>query len=167
MNIRLVAVAVLLLVALVVPSRAQVVVTDRMQTPSMRTNVFGLGFAGGPATGLGISFRHHLPSPFSYSITGGIIKASDKLLYSLGAEGQYDLSRSPNLRFFAVAGLSYFYSGTSGHNDMTGPGRVGVGAGAETELGSGVHILGDLAFTYFTDGTVLPLPQLGIYYYFY
>ncbi len=89
-------------------SNAQVVVANRGSETSMRTNVFGLGFAGGPATGLGLSFRHHLPSPFSYQLIGGIIKATDRLYYSVGTEFQYDLSRTSVIRFYAAGGLSYY-----------------------------------------------------------
>lgn len=149
------------------PATAQVIVPDRGQGTSLRTSVFGLGFAVGPATGLGLSFRHHLPSPFSYQIVGGIIKATDRLYYSVGAEVQYDLSRTPVMRFYAAGGMSYFYAGVSGNNEMKGPGRVGAGIGIETGLPSGFNISADVLFTYFTDGTVLPLPQLGLHYYFY
>ncbi len=148
-------------------SKAQVVVSERGRETSMRTNVFGLGFVGGPATGLGLSFRHHLPSPFSYQLIGGIIKATDRLYYSAGVEFQYDLSRTSVIRFYAAGGMSYFFSGVSGHNDMVAPTRAGIGLGAETETGSGFHVNGDLLFTYFSDGTVLPLPQIGFHYYFY
>jgi hypothetical protein len=142
-------------------------VSDRLENPAMKTNVFGLGFAAGPATGLGLSFRHHLPTAFSYQITGGIIKATDRLYYSIGLEAQYDLSRTRTFRFFAAGGTSYFFAGTGGHNDMEGPARAGIGAGGETEIGSGIHFTAELLFTYFTDGTVLPLPQVGIFYYFF
>ena len=146
----------------------QAVITDRAQEAGMRRNVFGLGFAGGPASGLGISFRHHLPSTISYQLIGGVIKATDKLHYSIGTEIQFDLNRTTDLRFYAAGGLSYFFAGVEGHNEMKGPGRIGLGVGVETGLrGSGFNISGDLLFTYFTDGTVLPLPQLAIHYYFY
>ncbi|MGA9118206.1 MAG: hypothetical protein WB699_02470 [Bacteroidota bacterium] len=146
---------------------AQVVVSEHGRETSMGTNVFGLGFAGGPASGLGLSFRHHLPSAASYELVGGIIKATDRLFYSVGAEFQYDLSRSSVIRFYAAAGVAYFYSGVSGHNDMDAPTRVGAGIGLESTAGSGFHVNGDLLFTYFSDGTVLPLPQIGVHYYFF
>jgi hypothetical protein len=103
----------------------------------------------------------------SYGITGGIIKVEDRLSYSVGTEVQYDLVRGPTSRFFVCGGAGYFYSGTSSHNDMDGPGRVGVGIGGEFATPPGLHVTTELMFTYFTDGTVLPLPQVGVYYYFY
>jgi hypothetical protein len=140
---------------------------DREREPGLRTNVFGLGLAAGSASGMGLSFRHHLPSVASYQITGGIIKVDDRLSYSLGAELQFDLARGPVSRFFVGGGAAYFYSGTSSHNEMVGPARLGVGIGGEYAGGAGLHVIGDLMFTYFSDGTVLPLPQIGVFYYFY
>jgi hypothetical protein len=146
---------------------AQVIMPDRGHEPGLRTNVFGLGLAAGAASGAGLSFRHHLPSVASYQITGGIIKANDRLSYSLGAELQFDLARGPVSRFFVGGGAAYFYSGSSSHNEMLGPARLGFGIGGEYASEAGLHVIGDLMFTYFSDGTVLPLPQIGVYYYFY
>ncbi len=146
---------------------AQAVLPDRGREAGLRENVFGLGLFGGPASGLGLSFRHHLPSPFSYQITGGILKVDERLSYDLGFEAQYDLVRGPASRFFVSGGTSYFYSGKHGHNDMDAPGRIGFGVGGELALASGIHTTLGLLFTYFTDGTVLPLPQFGFHYYFY
>jgi hypothetical protein len=147
-------------------SVAQVVMPDRDAAADMKRSVFGLGFAGGPASGLGLSFRHHLPSIASYQIIGGIIKVDDRMSYSIGAEVQMDLARTEAARFFAVGGVSYFYSGKTSHNEMDGPGRIGVGLGGEVHAASGIHTSLELLFTYFNDGTVLPLPQLGFHYYF-
>ena len=160
----------LVLVALIgfsLPAEGQVVMPDPRFEAGLRTSVFGLGLFAGPAGGAGLSFRHHLPSAVSYQLTGGIIKAEDRLHYSLGAELQFDLGRSQTSRFFAGAAASYFYSGTSDHNEMAGPARIGAGIGGEYSSGSGFHLAGDLMFTYFSDGTVLPLPQIGLFYYFY
>jgi hypothetical protein len=161
--------SLLLMVALTLaagPLGAQVVMPDRDAAQDLPRNVFGLGFAGGPATGIGLSFRHHLPSILSYQIVGGIIKVDDRMSYSVGGEVQVDLSRSRNVRFFAAAGGSHFYTGKSGHNDMEGPTRMGAGLGGEAYAGPGFHATLELLFTYFSDGTVLPLPQFAIHYYF-
>lgn len=147
-------------------AHAQVVMPRQEGATELRRNVFGLGFFGGPATGVGLSFRHHLPSTLSYQINGGIIKVDERMSYSVGAEVQVDLSRSQTVRFFAAGGAAYFYSGTSSHNDMDGPARFGIGLGGEFHAGSGIHTTLELLFTAFNDGTVLPLPQLGFHYYF-
>jgi hypothetical protein len=158
-----------LLVLLVVPGvpvSAQVVFPDRDVAVSPRKNVFGLGLFGGPASGLGLSFRHHLPTPFSYQINGGVIKVDDRLAYSVGAEVQYDLTRTGVTRFFVAGATSYFYKGKAEQNDIAGPGRLGIGIGGELHADAGIHVTVDLLFTYFSDGTVLPLPQIGFHYYF-
>ena len=134
---------------------------------ALRRSLFGLGIFGGPAGGLGVSFRHHLRSAFSYQVTGGIIKVDDKLNYDIGVEIQYDLDRGSTGRFFAAGAASYFYSGRNGVNEMNGPGRVGLGVGGEAFIGNGFHATADILFTYFSDSTVLPLPQFGVFYYFY
>ena len=145
---------------------AQVVLPERDMSGSLHQNVFGLGLAAGPASGMGLSFRHHLPTTFSYQITGGIIKVDERLQYAIGGEVQFDLSRSASARFFVVGAAGYYYAGSSDRNEMAAPGRAGVGLGGEIYSGSGFHANLELVFTYFSDGTVLPLPQFGLYYYF-
>jgi hypothetical protein len=157
--------AIVLLSAAMV--NGQVILPERGQERALRENVFGLGLFGGPTTGFGLSFRHHLPSPFSYQITGGIIKVGDRLSYDIGIEGQYDLVRGPTSRFFVGGGGGYYYSGKTSHNDMDGPARIGLGIGGEMAVATGIHTTLELMFTYFSDATVLPLPQLGFHYYFY
>lgn len=148
-------------------ANAQVVVSERGSQTSPTRNLFGLGIEGGPTTGLGLGFRHHLPAPFSYQFVGGVIKATDRLYYSVGAEFEYDLSRTSAVRFYAATAFAYFFSGIGGHNEMIAPTRAGLGIGVEGLAGGGFHMKGDLLFTYFSDGTVIPLPQIGVYYYFY
>jgi hypothetical protein len=150
-----------------IESFSQVVLPDRGGSSGLRDNVFGLGLAAGSATGVGLSFRHHLPSVFSYQITGGIIKVDDRLSYSIGFEGHADLARSGQGRFFVGGGVGYYYSGRSGRNELSGPARIGAGIGGEIHMGSGLHCSGELLFTYFSDGNVLPLPQVALFYYFY
>ena len=130
-------------------------------------HVFGIGIAAGPVSGIGLSFRHHLPGRFSYQVTGGIIKVDDKLSYAIGGEAQFDFTRRPSERFFLVLAAGYYHSGKSGDNELAGPGRVGLGVGGELSLGGPVHASGEVLFSYFSDGNVLPLPQIGIHYYFY
>jgi hypothetical protein len=154
------------IVLLAASAAGQVVTPDRGSAGSMRESVFGLGFAAGPASGLGLSFRHHLPSILSYEINGGVIKVDDRMLYDIGAELQLDLSRSGSTRFFAAGAFSYFYAGSANHNEMSAPERVGLGLGGEMHSSAGFHVTLELLFTYFADATVLPLPQFGVHYYF-
>ena len=148
-------------------ARSQAVLPDRGQDSGLRTNVFGLGVAAGPATGVGLSFRHHLPSVFSYQITGGIIKVDDKLSYAVGFAANADLVRGARSRFYVGGGVGYYHSGRSDRNELEGPARIAAGIGGELHVGNGFHALGEIMFVYFSDGNVLPLPQVGLFYYFY
>jgi hypothetical protein len=165
MNRRIVLVMILLSLLCGV-ARTQVAIPDKKGGTGFREEVMGLGLFAGPASGLGVSFRHHLRIPLSYQVTAGIIKVDDRLLYDLGGEVQFDLSRGEGSRFFVVGGFGYYYAGRSSNNEMKAPGRLGLGAGAELGISPAVGATVELLFTCFTDGTVLPLPQAGIFYYF-
>jgi hypothetical protein len=130
-------------------------------------HVFGIGVSAGPVSGIGLSFRHHLPARFSYQVTGGIIKVDEKLSYAVGGEAQFDFTRKESDRFFLVLAAGYYYTGKPDDNELEGPARVGLGVGAELSLGGPLHANGEILFSYFSDGNVLPLPQVGLYYYFY
>ncbi|MGB5875435.1 MAG: hypothetical protein WBH56_17065, partial [Bacteroidota bacterium] len=90
-----------------------------------------------------------------------------ELYYSVGLELQFDLIRKETDRVFIAAAGGYYHSGKSGENSIEGPGRLGLGVGGELYLGAGFHGTGEILFSYFSDGNVLPLPQIGFYYYFY
>lgn len=156
----------LIIVLSYIPVFSQVVVPDKDRPTELEQGVFGLGFAASVGTGIGISFRHHLPSITSYQITTGVIKDSRKLIWDIGVELQFDLVRGEKSRFFAGGGLGYFYDG-DGVNELKGPFRVAAGIGIETKARDALHLSGSLYFTYFTNGQILPLPQVGIHYYFF
>jgi hypothetical protein len=148
--------------------QAQAVLPEKGKDGGLRTGVFGLGFSAGPVSGVGLSFRHHLPGSFSYQLAGGIIKVDNTTAYAIGVEGQYDLIRNATSRFYAALGTGFYHSGNGSHNDLAGPWRIGIGIGDELAIvSSGFHVSGELLFSYFNDGTVLPLPQIGVHYYFY
>jgi hypothetical protein len=147
-------------------ANSQAVLPERGQEPQLRESVFGLGLWAGPATGLGLSFRHHLPSQLSYMVSGGIIKVDDRLSYDVGVEAQFDLARNTTSRFFVGGGFGNYYAGADS-NEMDAPIRAGLGVGAELAVTPGIHTSVELMFTYFSSGQVLPLPQLGFHYYFY
>jgi hypothetical protein len=163
---RIAATAFLILIS-AAPARPQAVLPERGHDGGLRENVYGLGLAAGAASGVGLSFRHHLPGYFSYQLVGGIIKVDNKTSYAFGAEMQYDFIRGAGVRFFAAGALGYYYSGKGKGNEIEGPGRIAAGIGAEVPVQGGFHVSGEILFTYFTDGNVLPLPQVGMHYYFY
>ncbi|HTS00133.1 MAG TPA: hypothetical protein VML00_10300 [Bacteroidota bacterium] len=160
--------AALLVAALyALPARSQAVLPERGRDGGLRENVYGLGLSVGAASGIGLSFRHHLPGYFSYQLIGGIIKVDNRTLYAIGGEFQYDFIRGSGVRFFAAGATGFYYAGRGHGNEIDGPGRLGAGIGAEVPVQGGFHLSGELLFTYFSDGNVLPLPQLAMHYYFY
>jgi hypothetical protein len=157
----------LLIVAFTVPARSQAVLPQRGHDGGLTENVYGLGLALGAASGVGLSFRQHFPGYVSYQLIGGIIKVDRETSYDFGGELQYDFIRGQGVRFFAAAAAGYYYSGGKRGNDLDAPGRFGMGIGGEVPVQGGFHISGEILFTFFSDGNVLPLPQVGMHYYFY
>ncbi len=158
----------LLLLFIFAPSRSfsQVGVQGNQQAENLGRDVYGLGLSVGPASGIGISFRNHLPSKISYQIVGGIIKSGGNTSASIGAEFQYDLVRERSTRLFFGPSTSYFYSGSSS-NTFAGPFRLGIGIGGELNVQSAVNISLEGAFVYFSNGDIAPMPQIACHYYFY
>jgi hypothetical protein len=144
----------------------QVIVGSAQKADNFGQNVYGIGIAGGAATGLGVSFRTHFPSRLSAQAVAGIIKDSQTLSSSLGFQLQYDLVRGRSTRFYAGGGMSYFYSG-SGSNSLEAPIRFGIGIGGEFNIQDALSGSIEGTFTFFNDGVIVPLPQLSLHYYFY
>jgi hypothetical protein len=147
-------------------SSAQVNTSSLSNAEGLTKTVYGLGFAAGWASGVGVSFRAHLPSKSSLQGVFGIIKTANKLSMSIGGEYQYDLVLNNTTRFFVGPAISYFYNG-SGGNEVSGPFRVGAGIGGEFQLGGSLHITAEGMFVFFSDGRVIPLPQIALHYYFF
>lgn len=145
---------------------AQVTATSA-KGEAFNSGIYGLGFSGGAASGAGVSLRYHTTGKTSYQFVGGVFrpKSSDTFI-SLGLEFQNDLIRSNSSRFYAAGASSYMYNG-SGVNGYSAPWRAGIGLGGEFSIQEGVHFTFEALFTYFSDGTILPLPQLAFHYYFY
>lgn len=157
---------IIVLLATCTPGAAQVGLNDVDGGAEIRESVFGIGLNGGLVSGIGLSFRHHLPSRFSYQIVGGIIKTDANVHYNVGTEVQFDFMYSDLTRIFAAGGAGYFYSGSSSSNDLRSPFRMGLGVGLERLFGENLAIGGEVLFTFFSDGTILPLPQASMHYYF-
>jgi len=147
-------------------SNAQVTTSGLSQATGLSKSVYGLGFSAGWASGIGISFRSHLPSKSSVQGVFGIIKTSDKLSMSLGGEYQFDLVRNNTTRFFVASAISYFYNG-AGKNETSAPFRIGAGVGGEFHVKDALHVSVGGMFVFFSDGRVIPLPQISAHYYFF
>jgi len=147
-------------------SLSQVSVQGSQKAENFGKNVYGLGISGGPASGVGISFRNHLPSKISYQIVGGIIKSAERTSASIGVELQYDLVRATTTRLFFGPSTSYFYTG-SDENTYVGPFRIGIGVGGELNVQNAVNITLEGVFVYYSNGDIAPMPQVALHYYFY
>jgi len=156
-------IALLLIVSF---SQAQVSTSELYNAEGLTKQVYGLGVSAGWASGIGLSFRSHLPSNVSVQGIFGIIKTSDMLSMSIGGEFHYDLVRNNTTRFFVGSALSYFYEGNS-RNEVSAPYRFGAGIGGEFYIQGALHVTVEGMFTVFSDGRVIPLPQIAAHYYFF
>jgi hypothetical protein len=147
-------------------SLAQITTSGLSKAEDLNRPVYGLGLSAGWGSGVGLSFRSHFPSKSSLQAVFGIIKTSDKLAMSVGGEYQYDLVRSNATRFFITGTFAYFYHGT-GFNEVEGPFRMGGGIGGEFHAQGALHVTIEGIFVYFSDGRVIPLPQIAAHYYFF
>ena len=100
---------------IVSPVRSQVAVST-VKGDAFGKSIHGLGFSGGPASGVGISYRYHPEGKSSLQAVIGIFKPKNTdTFYSFGAEFQQDLTRSNTARFFFSAASSYIYNGSGGN----------------------------------------------------
>jgi hypothetical protein len=149
--------------------QAQVIGSGSTQPVALGRTVYGLGATVGMAGGIGISFRHHFPSVMSYQLVGGIIKPDARLSYDIAFELQADIMKGSSNRFYAAGAWGYYFTGEGGQNELTAPWRVGLGVGNEWANinTSQFHFAVEVLLTYFSDDTVIPLPQLSAHYYFF
>jgi hypothetical protein len=133
-------------------------------------NVFGVGIAASLCSGMGLSFKHHLANiPIAYQVSAGAVKAGGIVLWDLGGEFQYDLSVASN-RLYAVFGIGEYYYGKDSNqvgNRLVSPTRLGIGIGYEMSQSNAIGLSLNLMITLFEpDGVILPLPSIGLHYYF-
>lgn len=139
---------------------------------------WGVGAQAGLMSGMGVGVRFHPLGRFGVQLAGGVL-AGDKTMASVGFEGQFDLDWRDRSRFFAFVGMGYY---TNGEDELTvadgtwepgkedprlkSPFRAGVGLAYEWDISNTLIFTGSIGFTYFSEGTFLPLPQIGLYYLF-
>lgn len=138
-------------------------------------DMWGVGLYGGLLSGVGLSARYHPRGRVGLQLTAGAMKFGD-LAYAFGAEGQFDFDSKGRSRFYGYLGAGYYYverktknaaTGTEKtENKLDGPLRLGLGVAYEWAVSPKLIFNLNAAFTYFTDGTILPLPQAGLIYYF-
>lgn len=147
-------------------SLAQVSTTGLSNAEEMKSTVYGIGLSAGWSSGVGVSLRSHLPSNSSLQVVFGIIKKTDKLYGDIAGEYQYDLVRHNTTRFFTAAALAYYYKGKDS-NEVEGPFRTSFGIGGEFQIQDALHVSVEGMFVFFSDGRIIPLPQISAHYYFF
>jgi hypothetical protein len=138
-------------------------------------NTSGVGFAVGPVSGSGFSFRSDISSTSAIQFTGGILVAGQSGGYSVGLQYLLNLRKDRASRLYAFAGAGVH--GTTESNDAKIFGistdsasglAVGVGFGWERfypVYGMGFSFEVPLTFIP-SIPLIMPLPQIGIHYYF-
>jgi hypothetical protein len=72
---------------------------------------FGLGFAAGATSGVGIGYRHHFGNRLGLQIAGIGFGDSQMVFGNVGANVMYTFARAWLARFYAVAGSMAVYNG--------------------------------------------------------
>lgn len=138
---------------------------------------WGVGAQAGLMSGMGVGVRYHPRGRFGVQLAAGGISGGDGLAAAVGIEGQYDFDWRERSRFFGFVGMGYY---TNGEEELTfeeweqgkedprleSPFRAGVGLGYEWDISNTLIFTANVAFTYFSSGSFLPLPQIGLYYLF-
>ena len=138
---------------------------------------WGVGAQAGLMSGMGVGVRYHPRGRFGLQIAGGGISGGEGLAAAVGIEGQFDFDWRERSRFFGFIGMGYY---TNGEEELTfeewqqgkedprleSPFRAGLGLGYEWDISRMLIFTANIVFTYFSSGSFLPLPQIGLYYLF-
>ncbi len=81
-------------------------------SPAMGTGA-GLGFAAGVESGVGIAYRRHFENKWGMQLAGIAFGSSNSVNANFGATILRTLAKTQIVRFYALAGVSAFYSGSS------------------------------------------------------
>lgn len=138
---------------------------------------FGVGAQAGLMSGMGLGVRIHPAGRMGVQLAGGAISGGESVAASIGIEGQYDFDWRDRSRFFGFVGMGYYTNGEEeltfeeweqGKEDprLNSAFRAGIGIGYEWDISNVLIFSANIAFTYFSEGMFLPLPQIGLYYLF-
>ncbi len=130
--------------------------------------LYRAGLHGGLLSGYGFSGAITLPFRLSIQGTFFLMKFSDNLFYSAGAEFQYHFSDPHTHNLYMLLGTGYYYNSTNSDNTLDNPLRLGLGFGYHYYLNKSWLFDLQLNITWFTGfgSSVLPLPQVGFFYVF-
>jgi hypothetical protein len=131
---------------------------------------WGVGIQAGLLSGSGLGVRYHPLGRFAGQFVAGGFTASKKFIWSFGFEGQFDFDVMKQSRFYGLAGFGVYSTGTDDSTSeakLKAPVRLGLGIGYEWAMNNKMVFYIDLMFTYFAkESDFLPLPQIGMFYYF-
>ncbi|GEM_PF-648234 len=147
----------------------QVIDVSKEKSVFNTTDVWGIGLNAGLLSGIGLSGRFHPQGRFCFQLTGGYLGLEDQALWSVGGEGQFDFDATVRSRFYGYLGLGLYYQDESDQkqNKLKAPFRLGIGVAYEWSISPKLIFNANMAFTFFVGSSeVLPLPQVGLYYYF-
>ncbi len=142
----------------------------------------GLGFAAGPISGVGLSYKVLFHKTIALQVAGGYYSDGDDFRWALpGAELQWILSREGKLSFYTCAAVSYDYERDTDYNylydpidgswsdveevEVTERTCVGAGIGLELLLLNRLSLTTEGVYYYRTDETAGFLLQIGLHYY--
>ncbi|MDX9758934.1 MAG: hypothetical protein RBU27_07205 [Bacteroidota bacterium] len=176
MKLRLLAIAIAISAYLMIAASPLQAQYDDYYTSKLR---FGVGAQAGLMSGMGLGVRVHPAGRMSVQLAGGAFSGGDAVTGSVGIEGQFDFDWRERSRFYGFVGMGYYTNGEEELTEAAGtwapgkedprlksPFRAGVGLGYEWDISNVLIFSASVAFTYFSQGQFLPLPQFGLYYMF-
>ncbi len=133
-----------------------------------------IGLYIGSVSGIGLSYRYHFPNPWLFQITGGLIYIEEDYAYSLGLEGQYELTKSNIARFYVMGAGGIYGSQTQsdGDTESTTTLHFGFGIGGEIAFGPTIVNHLTLGINFFpialhvkeNDSSIFPGASIYLYY---
>jgi len=112
---------------------------DRLDVPRK-----GLGFAAGAISGLGLSYKQHLPNLYVPQVAFGVLKYEDELDINLGFALQRTFHATDLVRFYGITGLSFFWERDEWdewvYDRMGGSEHLGKAKETERKFNTGIGI---------------------------
>lgn len=117
---------------------------DRLDVPRK-----GLGFAAGAISGIGLSYKQHLPNLFVPQVAFGVLKYENEFDINLGLALQRTFHATDLVRFYGITGLALFWERNEWDEwvyDRMGGGEY-IGKSKETDrrintgIGIGIEVL--------------------------
>jgi hypothetical protein len=125
--------------------------------------VAALGLTAGLTSGTGVAVRWPALPQTMAGIAGGIWKQGDASDWNVGFELHLVLRQAYRTRLFVGPAVAAYHDGADDETDW----NASLGVGIEYLMRSRLALKADVGFTYKSSNEdILPLPQVGILYYF-